>query len=160
MFFSILTSFTSFRCVHLTIAKEPSLKMKHLVFFFTLIQKGTLHLLTIPVGCPAENRPSATMTCRKRVLLMGLFLFFGLISRLLVRSSIFQNPPLNSSVLLNWREARFFWCLLHVWNLRAFIWFHLSNSALLLFCLVLLLILSSPFFCFWPSLLPTFQKCL
>ena len=45
------------------------------------------------------------------------------------------------------------------WNLRA-VWFHLSISELLLFYLVLLLILSSPCFCFWPSLLPTFQKCL
>ena len=33
-------------------------------------------------------------------------------------------------------------------------------SALLLFCLVLLLLLSSPFFCFWPILLPTFQRFL
>ena len=32
-------------------------------------------------------------------------------------------------------------------------------SAPLLFCLVLF-ILSSPCFCFWPSLLPAFQKCM
>ena len=34
----------------------------------------------------------------------------------------------------------------------------ISLSAPLLFCLVLLLILSSSCFCFWPSLLPTLQK--
>ena len=38
-----------------------------------------------------ENRPSATMACRKRRLLMGPLLLLCLISRLLVRSSIFKD---------------------------------------------------------------------
>ena len=47
-----------------------------------------VYLPMLAVGCPAENRPSVTMACRKRRLLMGLFLFFCLISHLLVLSSI------------------------------------------------------------------------
>ena len=49
-------------------------------------------------------------------------------------------------------------CGYPVWDLRAVIWFHLSTCSLV--------ILRSPvapvfsFFCFWPSLLPTFQKFL
>ena len=101
----------------------------------------------LPVGCPAENRPSATMACREKWLLMGLFLFFNLISRLLVRASIFNafkilpqtvpffqpegrpgssdvSPPLSGISGLSFDS--------------------IFLSALLLFCLVLLLILSSP----------------
>ena len=84
-----------------------------------------------PVGCPAENRPSAAMACRRRRrLLISPFLFWGLISRLLVLFiyiECFQNPSLNSSVLLARREAGLFWCLPLVWNLKAVIWFLLST---------------------------------
>ena len=40
---------------------------------------------------PASLRPSANMACHKRRLLMGLFLFFFLISHRLVLSSIFNT---------------------------------------------------------------------
>ena len=46
-----------------------------------------------------------------------------------------------------------------VWNLRLS-FDSTFLSGLLLVCLDLLLILSSPFFCFWSSFLPTFQKFL
>ena len=43
-------------------------------------------LVILPVVCPAENRPSATMACRRRRLLVGVFLSICLISRLLIVS--------------------------------------------------------------------------
>ena len=62
-----------------------------------------------PVGCLAENRPPATMAYHKRRLLMGLGFFFCLISRLLVLSFIFfENPPLNSFILLARRDTGLF----------------------------------------------------
>ena len=86
---------------------------------------------------PAEGPVGCYPACRKRRLPMGLFLFFCPISRLLVRSSdiyYFQNPPLNSSVLLAWMEAGLFWCLLPdpCWNRRAVMWFHLSICSLVI----------------------------
>ena len=89
----------------------------------------------MPCGVPAKSTTSATMACRKRQVLLGLFLFLCLISHFLVLSSIFHafiNPPLNSSVLLDRREARHFWCLHPAWNLRAVIWFHLSVCSLVI----------------------------
>ena len=41
-----------------------------------------------PVGSPGKNRTLVTMACRKRRLLLGPPLFLGLISHLLVPSSI------------------------------------------------------------------------
>ena len=91
---------------------------------------------------------------------MHLFLFLCLISRLMVFVYIkchircWQNP----SVLLAWREARLFSRLPHCLEFQGC---HLIPSFHhLIFCLVMLLILSSIFFCFWPSLLSTFQKFL
>ena len=123
-------------------------------------------LFLSPVGCPAKNRTSATMACRRMRLrpILCLFLFFCLISHLLVLSCIF-NALLSkfSSVLLARREAGLFWCHPPVWDLRAVIWFHLSICSLV--------ILPSPFasfvfsfplslFCVWLSLLSALQKCL
>ena len=85
----------------------------------------------------ANNKTPATMACRRRRLLLGVFLFLRLISHLLVVSSIFNTVLSKSSLKLLW----FLWSegrpdSSDVWNLRAVI-DSIFLSAPLLFCLVL-----------------------
>ena len=88
------------------------------------------------------------MACRKRRLLMGLDLFFSLISYLLVLLSIinacFQIP-------FFWPEERLGSSdVSPLSGISGLSFDSTFLSALLLFCLVLLLILSSHFLCFGP----------
>ena len=87
---------------------------------------------------------------------MGLFLLFCLISRLLVLSCIFNAFKISLKLFRSF-DPKGGWA--HLISLPSGIsGLSIFLSAPLSFCLVLLLILSSCF-CFWPSLLRTFQKC-
>ena len=106
----------------------------------------------LPHRVPAKNRTSDTMACRKRQLLLGLLnsfvLFYFSPSGPFNYIECFQNPPLNSSILLAQREAGLFWCL-PVWNFRAVIWFHLSICSLVMLPSPVASVFS--FFCFCTS---------
>ena len=86
------------------------------------------------LGCPAQNRPLATMSCRRRRLLVCLFLVFCLIYRLLVISSIINAFKILPSTLPFFvsKGGRALSCLPPVWNLRAVIWFHHSICSLVI----------------------------
>ena len=98
---------------------------------------------------------SATMACRKRRLLMGLFLFFCLIYQLLVLSSIFNAFKVLPYAPPFWPEGRPGSSdISALTGISGLSFDSIFPSALLLFCLVLFLLLSSPFLAQSPDYFP------
>ena len=70
-----------------------------------MIEQHPIPEIGTPLWSPGKNRTSATMACRRRRLLLGLFLIFCLISCLLVLSSIRDNPCKHLPKILHWGTA-------------------------------------------------------